>query len=90
MSNQNNNKKYNTTIAPLYISETNGLISSIVITPAMYDAIQTVKVGGKFFVKNNKSKHNDTSPDLYLEYMSPERLSEFKNNAQKNQSKDSL
>jgi hypothetical protein len=50
----------------------------------MYDAIQKIKVGGKFFVKQNKVKHDDRSPDLYLEYMSPERLAAFKAERQKN------
>lgn len=92
MSNQTktNNKKFNLTLAPMYRLQS-GMLGSIIVTPSMYDAIQQVKVGGKFFVKDNKGKTGDKSPDFYLEYMSPEQIQEFKGTRQAEELKaDSL
>ena len=72
-----NNNKYNLTVAPLFTNNS-GNLTSIPITPAIFDAIQQLKVGGKLLVKPNKSKSHDRSPDFYLEYMSPEKIAAFK------------
>ena len=78
----NNNQKFNLTVAPMYTND-NGNLTSIPVTPSMFDAIQEIKVGGKFFLKANKAKTHDKSPDFYLEYMSPEKLASFKNEQNK-------
>lgn len=92
-SNNNNNKKeFNVTLSPFY-HLTNGQLGSIVITPQMFDALQKVKVGGKLFFKPNRSKNEDSAsstPDYYLEYMTPERLNSFKKERQEAEAKDSL
>ena len=83
-----NNKKYNLTLSPMYKAGKNDNFISIEITPAIFDALQNIEIGGKLFFKQTKQKKTDKSPDAYLEYISKDEVDRFK--ASKPEAQDSL
>jgi hypothetical protein len=83
------NKKYNVTVAPMYSTST-GNYMSITITPGMFDDIQKLEIGGKLFMKVNKNKKGEKSPDAYLEYLDKSEVERFNNSRAKPQQDDGL
>jgi hypothetical protein len=74
------NKKFNLTIAPLWVTK-NGHMMSIEIGPEHFDKIQQLEKGGKLMVKMlpEDKRRSETSPNAYLEYISKEDVQAFKN-----------
>lgn len=75
-------REYNLTITPLWPTKA-GNLKSITIKPENFDALQQVKVGGMFLIKENRSKaKHGTSPTHFIEYLTPEKVAEARAAAQ--------
>lgn len=75
MSNANNSK-FPTSITGLYPPYNGDLDSvnlEVKVSPAVYDKLQEIKVGGKLYLKRAKTKQ-DGKPVAFLEYRSPEEM----------------
>jgi hypothetical protein len=80
MSNtKNEEKKFNTTIVPLWTTQ-NGNMFSMVVGPEHFDALQQVEIGGKLFIKMlpEDRRKSEKSPNAYLEYVSKEDVAKYK------------
>lgn len=75
-------RKYNTTIAPLWATKFNGFsMSRLRITKEMLGVLAQILKdgeGGQFVVKQNSAKvKKSISPHAYLEYQSPEEVQRY-------------
>lgn len=90
-----NNKEYNPTLTVFY-ETSSGNYMSLKISPADFDTLQKVKVGGKLFIKKNGFRkpgpngEPSKSPHAYLEYISPEQVREFEAKQERRKNEESL
>lgn len=71
-------KKYNTTITGLWLTKAENMLS-MPLSEKDFANIAAVQQGGKLFIKRNKFKKHDRSPDFYLEAISKEEVERFDN-----------
>lgn len=81
--NKNNkgNKEFNLTLSRGYAIR-NGFWS-VDIGPEEFDAIQNIEQGGRLVFKVVGNKKTDKSPDGYFEYISKDKVQQFKAEAAK-------
>ncbi len=90
-NNNNNGKRYPESITGLYPPYGGDLEATnleVKVSPAVFDKLQKVKVGGKLYLKRAKEL-KDGKPVAFIEYRSPEEMDELRARMQK-EKEDSL
>lgn len=73
-----NKSKFNSTITGMYETKRGGEYLSLKLSEKDVDVLQnSAEIGARLYMKVNKHRKNDKSPEFYLEVMSAEDVKRF-------------